>query len=83
MLLEEIIGKKLRHHACRHRIYVLIAKALYKEVFEVKNTGPENIYSKKFRAIWKDIDKSQDITTLIFESNSWLQQNTGKGCEDH
>ena len=53
---------------------------MYKDIFREEATGLENFCFKKFKGIWKDIDKSQDITTLTFESSSWLQQIAAKVC---
>ena len=33
------------------------------------------------KAIRKDVDKFQDITTAILKLNSWLQQKAEKVCE--
>ena len=57
---------------------MLMVKAVQKYYFVVETTYPENIYFKKSDVISKDIDKSQVITTLTFESNSRLQQNIAK-----
>ena len=54
----------------------------WEEIFGMEATDPENIHFKKFKAIWKNIDKSQNITTLTFELNFWLQQKAAKMCED-
>ena len=64
---EGLIGSKLFCHACCHHIYELIIKAAYKKIFGVETTGQEkNIHVQKFKAISKDIDKSQNFTTLTF-----------------
>ena len=47
----------------------------------METTGLQNIYFKKFKAIGKDTDKSEDITTPTL-SNSWLQPKTAKVCGD-
>ena len=41
-----------------------------------------NIHFKKFKAVWTLSDKCQDITTLTFESNFWLQEKVANACED-
>ena len=55
-----LIGRKPFYYACHHHSCNLIIKAVYKEIFGVETNGLENIHFKRFKAIWKDIDKSKN-----------------------
>ena len=68
-LLEELMGKKLFYHACRHHIYVsaiksVVIKSVYQQIFGPAISGPENVLFKEFKSAWSSIDTTQDIKTL-------------------
>ena len=48
-LLEEQLGRKVFYHACRHHIYELVIRAVWKSIFGKETTGPENPIFNEFK----------------------------------
>ena len=64
----EFVGKKLLWLACRHHIYELILKNVYKSLFG-KTTSPDNDNFKFFRDVsWQVIDTTRPHSTLTFKT---------------
>jgi len=76
-LLEEQLGRKVFYHACRHHIYELVIRAVWKSIFGKETTGPENPMFNKFKRKWGNIDKTKSFKTLNF-SDEWLQKKRVK-----
>ena len=72
-LLEEQLGRKVFYHACRHHIYELVIRAVWKLIFGIETTGLKIQCLRK----WVNIDKTKSFKTLNF-SNAWLQKKANE-----
>ena len=72
-VLEEQLGRKVFYHACRHHIYELVVRAVWKSIFGKETTGHENAMFNEFEGKWGYIDKTKSFKTLNF-SDEWLQK---------
>ena len=57
VLLENKLGKKLLHLACRHHIYEIVLASIFKECMG-KSSGPDIAILKRFKDQWTKFDKS-------------------------
>ena len=71
-LLEEEIGPKVFYHVCRHHIYELILRGIWRVLFGETTMGPENIFFNDFKSKWDNIDKSKSFRTLQLGTDQWL-----------
>jgi hypothetical protein len=57
-LLEDLIGRKLLHLACRHHVHEIIVSGCFKSLFDAKTTSPEPELFVRFRSFWPSIEKT-------------------------
>lgn len=58
ILIEDKLGRKLIHLACRHHVLELIPTAIYEKLYCAPN-GPDPQLFKRFLNAWSTIDKSK------------------------
>ncbi len=58
VLIEELLGRRLLHLACRHHVFELLAKAVFFEVFGASKS-PEVLMFNEFKNQWDSIDKTK------------------------
>ena len=65
------------YHACRHHIYELVIRAVWKSILGKETTEPENPMFNEFKRKWGNIDKTKSFKTLNF-LDEWLQKKANE-----
>lgn len=63
-ILEDLLGRKVFYHACRHHVYELVVKDVWKSLFGKATTGPENAWFAHLKRNWSSLDREQQFKTL-------------------
>jgi len=79
-LLEELMQRKVLYHACRHHVFELVLKSVWKCLYGKTTTGPESPWFNNFKQNWTNINKTKPFRVLHVPSG--LEERASLVVED-